>query len=51
MLKEDYLINFAVSMVFRAHILPAQIKDGFKKELLLTLSNEEVCRLRPSRNQ
>lgn len=45
-LKEDYLVNFAVSMVFRTHLLPLEINEGYSKELILTLSNEEVCKIR-----
>jgi len=46
MLKEEYLISFAISMIFRAHTF----SPGRSKELVFNLSGEEVCRLRPERD-
>jgi len=45
MLKEEYLISFAVSMIFRAHTF----SPGTRNELVFNLSGEEVCRLRPEK--
>ncbi|KAL4497939.1 hypothetical protein ABPG72_014796 [Tetrahymena utriculariae] len=44
-LKEEYLINFSVSMLFRVHTL----QNLFSKntEIIFNISNEEICRLRP----
>ncbi|EAR95680.2 DENN (AEX-3) domain protein (macronuclear) [Tetrahymena thermophila SB210] len=48
-LKEEYLINFSVSMLFRVHTL----QNLFSKntEIIFNISNEEICRLRPFTQQ
>ncbi|KAL4453683.1 hypothetical protein ABPG74_009579 [Tetrahymena malaccensis] len=48
-LKEEFLINFSVSMLFRVHTL----QNLFSKntEIIFNISNEEICRLRPFTQQ